>query len=90
LGKKTARKVLEATLELLEQNPPADTRNMKSLRPNRFADREVRLFGKYRVLFSVDEEHQLATILLVGEKRGDKLLVLGKEFSEHHESDSIE
>jgi hypothetical protein len=37
-------------------------------------------------LFSFDEEAQSATILLVGEKVGNRLLVLGQEFSAHHES----
>jgi hypothetical protein len=32
----------------------------------------------------------LVTIVLVGEKRGNRLIVLVEEFSEHHESDSPE
>ena len=63
---------------------------MKTLRPNSFAQRELRLFGKYRVLFNVDEEKQEVTILLVGEKQGNKLLVRGQEFTAHHESDPAE
>ena len=54
------------------------------------AGRELRLFGKYRVLFNVDEPERLVTIVLVGEKRGNVLIVQGKEFSGHHESDSTE
>jgi hypothetical protein len=30
------------------------------------------------------------TIILVGEKRGEALLVQGKEFTDHHESDPSE
>lgn len=85
-GKKTGRKLLKKTLEYLEQDPLAETKNLKTLRPNPVASRELRLFGKYRVLFSVDEESQTATIILVGEKVGNRLLVLGQEFSAHHES----
>lgn len=89
-GKKTGRKLLEKALEFLEQDPLAETTDLKTLRPNSVADRELRLFGKYRIPFSVDESEGLVTIILVGEKRGNSLLVLGEEFSEHHESDSTE
>ncbi len=61
---------------------------MKTLRPNPVAQRELRLFGKYRVLFSVDEINYRVTVVLVGEKRGDRLLVSGEEFSAHRESNS--
>jgi len=89
-GKKTGRKLLETALEFLERDPLAETKNMKTLRPNPVAQRELRLFGKYRVLFSVDEEDPLVTVILVGEKRGNQLLVLGEEFTEHHESNPSE
>ena len=89
-GKKTGRKVLEKALDYLERDPLADAKNLKTLRRNPIAQRELRLFGKYRVLFSVDEKDQLVTIILVGEKRGNRLLVLGEEFSAHHESDPTE
>jgi mRNA-degrading endonuclease RelE of RelBE toxin-antitoxin system len=89
-GQKTGRKILQTALELLERDPLAETKNMKSLRPNPVAQRELRLFGKYRVLFSVEVEDGLVTIILVGEKRGNRLIVLGREFSDHHESDSAQ
>jgi len=89
-GKKTGRKLLGAALEQLQRDPLAETKNQKDLRPNRIAQRELRLFGKYRVLFSVDEKDRLVTIILVGEKRGNRLLVAGEEFSEHHEGNSVE
>ncbi len=89
-GKETGRQLLEEALEYLEHDPVAETKNLKTLRPNPVAERELRLLGKYRILFSVDEKDQLVTIILVGEKRGNRLLVLGEEFSSHHESDPIE
>jgi mRNA-degrading endonuclease RelE of RelBE toxin-antitoxin system len=89
-GKGTGRKLLQGALEFLEQDPLAETRNMKTLRPNPVADRELRLWGKYRVLFSVHAHEKRVTIILVGEKRGNKLFVSGREFSEHHESDSAQ
>lgn len=89
-GKKTGRKLLRETLKLFQRDPLAETKNLKTLRPNPVAQRELRLFGKYRVLFSIDEKNQLVTIILIGEKRGNRLLVLGEEFTAHHESDPAE
>jgi mRNA-degrading endonuclease RelE of RelBE toxin-antitoxin system len=89
-GKKTGRKVLAEALAQLERDPLAETRNLKTLRPNAVAQRELRLFGKYRLLFSVDTDEQSVTIILVGEKIGNRLLVNGEEFDAHHESDSTE
>jgi mRNA-degrading endonuclease RelE of RelBE toxin-antitoxin system len=86
-GKKNGRQLLKAAIQRLEQDSLAETRQMKTLRPNPIAGRELRLFGKYRVLFQVDEPAQVVTIVLVGEKRGESLLVQGKEFTEHHEAD---
>jgi hypothetical protein len=67
-------------------NPLKESQSMKTLRPNPAAQRGLRLFGKYRVLFNVDEEREEVTIILVGEKRGSTLLVRGQEFTAHHES----
>jgi mRNA-degrading endonuclease RelE of RelBE toxin-antitoxin system len=89
-GKTTGRKLLKTASEYLERDPLGETKNLKTLRPNPFAARELRLFGKYRILFSVNEKDRLVTILLVGEKRGNRLLVLGEEFSAHHEGNPPE
>jgi len=62
---------------------------MKTLRPNTIAQRELRLFGKYRVLFNVDPAEELVTIVLVGEKQGEALVVQGERFTAHYESDSV-
>jgi hypothetical protein len=89
-GRKDGRLLLEAAEARLAADPLAETRNMKTLRPNAVARRELRLFGKYGVLFNVDAAQELVTIVLVGEKRGDSLIVRGEEFTEHHESNSPE
>ncbi len=90
LGKRTGRALLQKSLDLLTDNPLAESKNLKTLRPNPIAQKELRVWGKYRVLFSVNEEERRVTIILVGEKRGNKLLVLGEEFSAHHEGNSAE
>ena len=86
-GRKTSRGILDLARDFLEDDPLAQTRNMKTLRPNPIAERELRLQGKYRVLFNVDSEEKVVRIVLVGEKRGNTLVVQGEEFHEH-ESDT--
>ena len=87
-GKKNGRQLLKAALERLENDPLTETRQVKTLRPNPIADRELRRFGRYRVLFRVDAPARVVTIVLVGEKRGEALLVQGREYTDHHETDS--
>ena len=89
-GRKDGRLILKEAEELLSSDPTQETRNMKTLRANRFAERELRLFGKYRVLFDVDPANEEVTIVLVGEKRGTALLVQGEVFTEHHEDHPTE
>jgi mRNA-degrading endonuclease RelE of RelBE toxin-antitoxin system len=89
LGRKQGRTVLKAATERLSSDPLATTRHLKSLRPNPVAHRELRLFGRYRVLFSVDEAETTVMIVLVGEKRGNSLYVQGERFTAY-ESRSIE
>ncbi len=86
-GQKTGRLLLETATSQLQTDPLAETRNMKTLRPNPVAQRELRLSGKYRVLFNVDADAEKVTIVLVGEKRGNALLVQGTEYTKHHEDD---
>lgn len=88
-GKRDGRQLLKEALQRLEEDPLVESRQ-KNLRPNPVAGRELRLFGKYRVLFNVDEPSRVVTIVLIGEKRGKSLIVQGEEFTEHHESDSAE
>jgi mRNA-degrading endonuclease RelE of RelBE toxin-antitoxin system len=89
-GRRTARVLLREAMNQLAENPLAETRNMKALRPNPVAERELRLFGKYRVLFNVDSSRAAVVLIAVGEKRGEKLIVRGKEYEAHHEGDPPE
>jgi len=87
-GRKDGRRLLQAAEELLQADPLTETRNLKTVRPNQVAQKELRFFGKYRVLFNVDAAAELVTLVLVGEKRGNKLIVQGEEYTAHHESNS--
>src|SRR4029077_2070562 len=89
-GRRDGRLLLAAAEEILAADPTAETRNLKTLRPNPVAQRELRLFGKYRVLFNTDIDAEIVTIVLVGEKRGNTLLVRGEEYIAHHEDNSTE
>lgn len=68
------------------EDPPGETRHLKTLRANPVAERELRLFGRYRVLFTVNTGEAVVTISLVGEKRGNSLFVQGKRFRAHESS----
>ncbi|HUG67834.1 MAG TPA: hypothetical protein VMM76_08780 [Pirellulaceae bacterium] len=88
-GRKDGRRLLNEAEQHLVADPLLESRNMKTLRPNPVAERELRLFGRYRVLFNVNEANEEVTIILVGEKRGNSLFVQGEEFT-GHESDPAE
>jgi mRNA-degrading endonuclease RelE of RelBE toxin-antitoxin system len=89
-GKKDGRLLLREAEARLSAGPLAESGEMKTLRPNPVAQRELRLFGKYRVLFNVDEAASEVTVVLIGEKRGNALFVQGEEFTAHHESNPAE
>src|SRR6266540_3270757 len=83
LGQRTGQQVLEMAIERLSEDPISETRNLKTLRPNPIAQRELQLAGKYRVLFNVDHRAREVTILLAAEKRGNALIVQGQRFTAH-------
>ena len=51
-GTKEGRLLLASLEERLAADPLGESRNMKTLRPNPVAQRELRLSGKYRALFA--------------------------------------
>jgi mRNA-degrading endonuclease RelE of RelBE toxin-antitoxin system len=66
----------------LRDQPAVSTNAVKPLRPNPFAGYELRL-GDFRVLYNVDDDDFEVTIVAVGRKLGNKLIVEGKEFYGH-------
>jgi mRNA-degrading endonuclease RelE of RelBE toxin-antitoxin system len=78
------QRILEAAIQSrLEHEPTKPTRAIKRLRPNLFADFELRA-GNLRVLYNVDEGE--VVVLLVGRKVGNKLIVEGEEFHGHEDN----
>src|SRR5262249_1187909 len=77
------QRILEAAIQSrLEQEPTKPTKAIKRLRPNLFADFELRA-GDLRALYNVGEGE--VVILLLGRKVGNKLIVEGEEFYGHQD-----
>ena len=63
----------------LRHEPACETRNNKVLRPNRLAERELRI-DCFRIFYNIDEGKAVVKIEAIGHKRGDRLYVRGEEF----------
>jgi len=71
--------VLNAVKVQLRHEPTKETRNRKPLRPNPLAPWELRV-GFLRIFYEVDaQESDFVNILAIGIKRGNQLIVAGKE-----------
>jgi len=81
------QRLLEAAIQtrLLHQ-PTTPTKAVKRLRPNPFAEWELRV-GDLRALYNVEGTE--VVLLVVGRKVGNKLVVEGEEFH-GHQDDSAE
>ncbi len=77
MGRKQERLLLREALRRFEQDPLASTRNMKELRPNTLAQRELRILGKYRLFYNVDPGENAVTLVRAGKKRGSRLFMHG-------------
>ncbi len=82
------QRIVEAavTARLLDQ-PAVPTKSVKRLRPNPFAQFELRV-RDLRVLYNVEEENSEVVLLIVGRKVGNQLIVGGEEFHEHQNNPS--
>ncbi len=82
---KQRQEIFDSITVHLRHRPTWETHKIKRLRPNLFAEWELRL-GDWRVLYDVDEPNMVVRIQAIGEKRGNQLFVRGEEFHKH-ESD---
>ena len=82
LQARTARQrsiVFDAVDKQLAHQPTIETRNRKPMRPNPVAPWELRI-GNLRVYYDITEEpDKLVTVLAVGVKHRNRLLIGGKE-----------
>jgi mRNA-degrading endonuclease RelE of RelBE toxin-antitoxin system len=77
------RLVEDAVMSKLANEPTVTTRALKKLRPNPFAEYELRV-GNLRVLYNIEETSVI--LLVVGRKVGSKLVVEGEEFHGHQDN----
>jgi hypothetical protein len=67
-------------LHLIENDPSETSRNRFLLkRPSQHAQRELRL-ESWRVFYSAMDQGSLVIVNLIGEKRGNKLIIEDEEF----------
>jgi mRNA-degrading endonuclease RelE of RelBE toxin-antitoxin system len=78
------RIIESAILARLIHQPNHPSTAIKLLRLNPYAQFELRV-GDLRLLYDVDTEACEVTILIVGRKVGNALIVGGKEFHEHRD-----
>jgi mRNA-degrading endonuclease RelE of RelBE toxin-antitoxin system len=77
------RRIILDGIELhLRHQPAQGTRRIKPLRPNPVASWELRL-GDHRVFYDVAEQDRIVNVLVVGEKRGNRFFVQGREYTAH-------
>lgn len=73
------RKIVTSQIrDHLLNEPTVETKNRQSLRENPVASWELRA-GKFRVFYEVDEALQLVTVVAVGHKEHNVLLIQGRE-----------
>jgi mRNA-degrading endonuclease RelE of RelBE toxin-antitoxin system len=71
--------LLDSIEQQLVHEPLTETRNRKPLRPNPIAPWELRV-GNLRVFYDVvAKEPNVVRVLAIGEKKGNKLFIAGKE-----------
>ena len=82
------QRILEEAIQArLIHEPAKESRAIKRLRPNSIADLELRV-GDLRALYMIDLSHREVIIGVVGEKRGNKLIVEGREYHDHESDES--
>ena len=79
LKKRERKTILDGIDKQLVYEPHVETRNRKRLRPNRTSEWEVRI-GKYRVFYDVRQTERIVEVTVIGEKRGNMVLVRGEEY----------
>jgi mRNA-degrading endonuclease RelE of RelBE toxin-antitoxin system len=78
--KKRDRKIIvDGIAEQLRHDPVGETRNRKRLRPNATSEWELRI-EKYRIFYDLNPEERVVEVKVVGEKRGNRVVVRGEEY----------
>ena len=78
--KKRERKIIvDGIAEQLGHDPVGETRNRKRVRPNATSEWELRI-EKYRIFYDLNYEEKVVEVKVVGEKKGNKVVVRGEEY----------
>jgi mRNA-degrading endonuclease RelE of RelBE toxin-antitoxin system len=77
LRKYEQQQLLDGIEAQLRYQPTIETRNRKRLRPNEFAEWELRI-GQFRVFYNVNEQNLTVRIEAIGFKVGNLLFVRGE------------
>ena len=80
LTKRYQKIVLDGVERSLAHQPSNSSRNRKRMRPNAWADWELRL-GDLRVYYVIGEPDNCVSILAVGIKIGNRVVIGGEEIS---------
>jgi len=73
------KSIVDTIVEHLSYEPAVPTRNRKQLRPNDLAEWEFRL-DRFRIFYDIDGKSQIVTIVAIGLKERDRLIIGGKDF----------
>jgi mRNA-degrading endonuclease RelE of RelBE toxin-antitoxin system len=78
--KKRERKIIvDGIADQLHRDPAGETRNRKRLRPNATSEWELRI-EKYRIFYDLNHEERVVEVKVVGDKRGNRVVVRGEEY----------
>jgi mRNA-degrading endonuclease RelE of RelBE toxin-antitoxin system len=72
------RIVLDGIYSQPLNEPTLETPNRKRMQPNAVAGWEMRV-GRYRVLYDMDEQARIVTVLAIGFKAGNQLYIRGEK-----------
>ncbi len=78
-NRRDRKRILDQIDFCLKDRPNVETRNNKVLRPNRLAQRELRV-DRFRVFYDIQEDKAVVKVEAIGHKRGSRLYVRGQEF----------
>ena len=79
LRKRDSTMIFDDIERQLAHQPNVETRNRKQLRPNPFAEWELRV-DKFRVFYDVETDSETVLVKAVSLKVGNKLVIRGEEF----------
>lgn len=72
------QRIVSAIETQLAYQPDSESRNRKHLRPNQIAEWEPRV-GVFRVFYDIDQTGRVVSIVAVGYKRGNRLILRGED-----------